>query len=124
MGPVAPVAGLGMAGPSHWSVTVRCVQQQIEFDVACRLQGFGGPLGSQYVLAHVQPLVSQEDALLLASDRHPIRLSVVAPPAPHSAAQIQLVGSLLTISPPTAPPLTGSHTIRWSYAIQSIDRAS
>ena len=44
------LAGIGMAGASHWSLAVTVVEQAIEWDWACRLKDRPARLGGHYDL--------------------------------------------------------------------------
>ena len=41
---------VGMAGRSHWSLSVELQGNEVVFDAACRIRGDGGELGSHYRL--------------------------------------------------------------------------
>lgn len=54
------IFGVGMAGRSHWSLSVTADGDRLVFEAACRAFGERGPLGSGYQIAprHAPPALS------------------------------------------------------------------
>jgi len=95
---------VGMAGKSHWSVSIEPLADKcgFVFDVACRLREAAGWLGSSYT----QP-VSAPPSLKLGS------LPIDTLP---SSCDIEDLPSNATITPVT-PVSQGRGTVRWKYCV-------
>jgi len=88
---------LGMAGKSHWSMSVEAKEQQLLFDVACRLSGEHPRLSSTYQ----------------ASNSDKACWTIQPEETGASQAKVTANGANQVIAP-TAPP---AGTQRWRYAI-------
>ncbi len=111
---------LGMAGKSHWSLSVEVQDAALVFDVACRAAGGTGQLGSQYRAAQPIPRVAAPEPEGAMDQGLPIgdgRIHLQALPLPDfPLARIDVDRSqhLLRIVPATAPDRS---TVRWRYRI-------
>ncbi|WP_145054388.1 hypothetical protein [Lignipirellula cremea] len=95
-----PIALLvGMAGKSHWSMSVEPTDQGMLFDVACRQGVETGKLGSSYLLTPPST----------ADERPPLCTAADDP-----ACTIHTVENRLVITPPDAGKLA-----RWKYLLQA-----
>ncbi len=75
----APVwFGLGMAGRSHWSVSIQPDETGVRFDWACRVGGTPAWLGITYVLPSEVRITGISSGLLLESTQHRWTLQVDA----------------------------------------------
>jgi hypothetical protein len=105
---------VGMAGSSHWSLSVEANAQlhRATFDVACRTRAEPAWLGSTYSLSPDFEIA--ENCLLDAAGR---RLQVT-PDAPHVPTVLTFSQRRLSLVPErTALPGKAPQTIRWRYSI-------
>ena len=108
------ILGIGMAGHTHWSLSVESIQEppSLMFDVACRVREVGGTLGSMYRAE------SSEPELI---DHRSCRLEDVI-------CQCQTVGPHTKVTMDATPPnrhfgvrldadgsVQSPHTFRWQY---------
>lgn len=95
------LAGIGMAGKSHWSVIIRPLQGRpgFDFEFACRVKELPDFLGSTYRLSTAPP-----------SQRSELR-------AESSNAAIEAADGLLVIRPRIASDATLPTTIQWQYQL-------
>ncbi len=108
---------VGMAGRSHWSVSVESdigEPPSLVFDVACRASESSEQLGSRYRLMSEQTAPSQSHVVEI----HPsLRAEAVRVDA--DAASVQLSEYALAITPATYHTC-GATTIRWKYRLTDV----
>lgn len=112
---------LGMAGKSHWSLSVEPGSQPLSFvfDVACRLRDNPGYLGSTYQFhGHADP---SSDGCLIASSSARLWLGPVA--FDHNASTISRdpQRQLLLVEPQRM--LRSALLVRWRYEVRWIWRS-
>jgi hypothetical protein len=106
---------VGMAGKSHWSMSVEVSQPQrgIVFDVACRLNESTESLGSSY-LGHGYTVLDQSSAFGRFGASGSV---IVLDPSVASAAQsLSTTADQIRIDCLTGQ-FTMPHTTRWKYAV-------
>ncbi len=109
------LAGVGMAGNSHWSLSTIVIHGEIptlEFDVACRVKADPEWLGSTYQILNGQPIESEVEACIVVGD-HVIQ---VEPVANVGACDVNIENNRLCVA---ARQLDGPlpRTVRWTYRI-------
>lgn len=77
------IFGVGMAGRSHWSLSVTTEGDALLFEAACRAFGEQGPLGSVYERLLPEPVVAALLDTSLLDER--IRVRMAPASAPQSA---------------------------------------
>ncbi len=109
------ILGVGLAGQSHWSLSV-CVQEQakrIEWDVACRVAGQPQWLGSTYRLWCALDHEPDGNFLVALPDGE-LRLSAAVEDPGRSYAEQN--GEWLIIAPADFPTRNAAaQTYRWRY---------
>jgi len=102
---------VGMAGKSHWSLSVELdvARGDLVFDVACRLRGMPARLGSRYRLS------AGTDQIPVAIEPIPI---AIMPIDGEVARLVTSVDGQLHIEPPAvAGPWP--RTVRWRYVVRA-----
>jgi hypothetical protein len=102
---------IGMAGRSHWSVSVALEEasRRLEFDVACRVASPPARLGCAYRTMLVPS--EQPECAELAVDGERIHFT---PLSPNAAVRITPDGLAVAVEPPEGPfPVT----VRWKFEI-------
>lgn len=102
---------LGMAGRSHWSVSVVLSEaaRRLEFEIACRMKEPATSLGSAY-RTMVAPK-SRQEGVELSVDDETVR---VEDPSRKRAVHVTPDGLNVPVDPPAGPY---PQTVRWSYTI-------
>ena len=110
------LAGVGMAGHSHWSASLTAIRQplpSLEWDLACRIKQPPTWLGSTYQLL---------DRAAVADDRICIEMAdvrlVVEPSQAGQPCNLVLDGDQLRVSP-RIPDGPLPRTIRWIYRVSA-----
>lgn len=105
---------VGMAGSGHWSASIEAVEGGILFDLACRLRGPVGRLGSTYRLASgwtAEPDGADSSA----------RWTITGPGV---ALQAELTGcggeagEVLAMTVRESSSAEGARTLRWGYLLK------
>ncbi len=112
-GPLALL--VGMAGQSHWSVSVALdsAASSATFDIACRMRsGPRGPLGSSYLLAEKCISRDARGAVLVAADGSRVRVDILDAMGP---ARLTIDRDRMTIAPLAVDVFSEATTIRWGY---------
>ena len=117
--PDGPAAMLvGMAGRSHWSMSVECrtATIRLKFDVACRLhQRPASPLGCRYqLLEDAEALPSQPSAVQCSARGHLLAVQL-EPISLEGGAHWQRHADQLHLAIPV-PEITLPATVRWQYS--------
>jgi hypothetical protein len=109
---------VGMAGRSHWSVSVEAAPSAaaVILDVACRMVGECGRLRSHYRCESPPRLSDDALAADFQFDDQTCRL-VSEPPGNQVAATIESTGQTLRLIPPDAVDELPT-TVRWKYRIE------
>jgi hypothetical protein len=107
------LAGVGMAGNSHWSLSTVVIDEQfpaLQFDVACRVKADPEWLGSTYQILSGQPMQSDLGARIVLGN-HVIQ---VEPAANVGACDVNIDNDRLLVA---ARQLDGPlpRTVRWTY---------
>jgi hypothetical protein len=107
--------GLGMAGHSHWAISVEARRAPLSllFDVACRTRGSVGRLGSSYAPI-VRPARREPDAALFERSCGPVRIEVDS--RDEAPAELRWDGTHLAIVS-VAEPASDPYTYRWRYRV-------
>ena len=113
---------LGMAGSSHWSLSVEVKprEQQIVFSAACRCHGPYEQLGSTYAVSSMTKVI--DEATWWLDTQNGLRLSV--PFAGPDASRVERVGNRLCIVPAVRiddESFQKPRTIRWQYVVSCTD---
>jgi hypothetical protein len=116
-GKPAALLGVGMAGRSHWSLSVDVARllPALAFDVASRPRGEGGRLASRYRISATSASRVDDDTILV---EHPLgQIQVQLQPSDgYSTASLSLIDQELVIEP---PPVTAK-TARWKYRVVAV----
>jgi len=116
-GPSRVLALVGMAGVSHWSLSVTSDEHQarVTFDVACRIRDERPSLASSYRLgAGASVLRHERQLMVIRQGEAELRVALDSDFAEQGI--IELAGDRLAIRPaqlPTATPATS----RWRYTV-------
>ena len=115
------VAGIGMSGSSHWSVSVTAsnAQAQLEFDVACRAKADVGSAASTYRLTSSEGLILPSD-MGLTIDAGPCAISLVGDDAEQTSCRIKTQGDRLIVVRPSHVDASFPQTVRWKYRIEVV----
>lgn len=116
-GQTTAVLGMGMAGRSHWSISVESCQQPLalEFDVACRPGGGLGQLASGYQTLAPSAGQKDGDAIVFAHALGRCQLQPI-PVDGYSNASLDVANQNVAMHVDTRP-LAGSKTFRWKYRV-------
>lgn len=112
---------VGMAGTSHWSLSVEAVpaRRQLVFDAACRVKSPGGAVGSSYARQSGAWNMLPDGALRIDTGEQILQLRGLSL---QSDSIISAVGNRCQIRPSAeCMPVV---TLRWKYALEWIDRSS
>lgn len=115
---------VGMAGHSHWSLSAEldAAAETLTFDVACRVRGPSGSLGSRYRSErHWQWSPDRAAAFCTAGDQD-YRLEVDRALAPPARLEFP-TANLVSIEPDSADAgAVAPRTIRWRYVVSALPR--
>lgn len=105
------LAGLGMAGKSHWSVTVIVAGDTLELDVACRVKVEPLFLGSTYAIQGATLATSQPWGCVIASDRGDVACDL----SDRGGGQMKASSGEFAVMPDLLQADPCPRTIRWQY---------
>ena len=111
------VFGVGMAGQSHWSMTVEPAGDptSMVFDIACRIQQSPQRLGSRYRVRQGQPCGDSGDIeILLEAGRLRIELT-------EGPVNLEICSGECRMSPLLPLGWEPPHTVRWRYRCRLIE---
>ena len=116
LGHTTAIMGVGMAGKSHYSVSVSVEDKSLVADFACLVKQQPKFLGSTYRVCH--PTRLQDGAAIFKAGNHRIEL---VPRDTGSNPTISLEGDTLTIEAATPPDEIGGRGVshRWCFMVQT-----
>ena len=110
---------VGMAGSSHWSISVENdpPQRLLIFDVACRVAGDPGPLGSQYKSRVPIKIIDPIEKIAECSVAGRKCYIQIESTGRGEVDQLDVKGLDVNITP-TEDPESWPATVRWKYRIR------
>ena len=110
---------VGMAGNSHWSISVENdpPQRLLIFDVACRVAGDPGPLGSQYKSRVPIKIIDPIEKIAECSVAGRKCYIQIESTGRGEVDQLDVKGLDVNITP-TEDPESWPATVRWKYRIR------